>query len=74
MIQTGDPAKIEEGFNLLYALKMRIDLSGASEATKMSMRKALVTPLENELPRLILKLRKNGRAAMAERLASTLGN
>ena len=74
MIQTGDPAKIEEGFNLLYALKMRIDLSGASEATKMSMRKALVTPLESELPRLILKLRKNGRAAMAERLASTLGN
>jgi hypothetical protein len=74
MIKSGDPQQYEEGFKLLEALKLRIDLSGASEITKMGLRKALITPLEDELPQLILKLRKNDRTAMAERLASTLGN
>ena len=74
MIKSGDPQQYEEGFKLLEALKLRIDLSGASEITKMSLRKSLVTPLQDELPQLILKLRKNDKTAMAERLAATLGN
>jgi DNA-binding phage protein len=74
MIKSGDPQQYEEGFKLLEALKLRIDLSGASEINKMSLRKSLVTPLQDELPQLILKLRKNDKTAMAERLAATLGN
>ena len=74
MIRSGNPEEYEEGFKLLEALKLRIDLSGASEINKMGLRKTLITPLEDELPQLILKLRKNDRSAMAERLASTLGN
>lgn len=74
MIKSGDPEQYEQGFKLLEALKMRIDLSGASEITKQKLRRSLITPLEDELPQLIIKLHKNDRAAMAERLASTLGN
>lgn len=72
LIRTGDLSKVEEGTDILKGLALRIELLGISEKDKMSLRKAVITPMKDELPQLLLKLHDKVSPAMADRLKSTL--